>query len=304
MTVNQLKTTITEEYLRQKRGNATGNTAYTASSSLSYPKKKKCTICKRTNHITDRCRWKGKNAPKCDICDMIGHNANKCYKNPQNKGKGCTKGGKDDKRKSSSYKGKGKGKAHANIAEQDSSSDGELKKSFTTYVNISDEGEISKADAANFSAYSWILDSGAMTHICAQLEVFATYQTIPQKLVKGLSDKPVAACGQGTVLLQTHTNSKKYMLCLHKVLYIPGVRQNLVSIGQIISAGGDVFFDRHKRSILCNTEGTEIAVTTLQNGLYHLDAHVIPPSIANVAIKVKRAWTWEEWHHKLGHIGI
>ena len=98
----------------------TGDTTYTASLSLSYPKKKKCAICKHTNHVTDRCHWKGKNAPKCDICDMIGHNANKCYKNPQNKGKGCTKGGKDDKGKSSSYKGKGKGKVHANVAEQDS----------------------------------------------------------------------------------------------------------------------------------------------------------------------------------------
>ena len=66
----------------------------------------------------------------CNICDMIGHDANKCYKNPQNKGKGCIKGGKDDKGKLSSYKGKGKGKAHANVAEQDLSSDGELKKCY------------------------------------------------------------------------------------------------------------------------------------------------------------------------------
>ena len=63
MTVNQLKTTIMEEYLRQKRRNATGDTAYTTSSSLSYPKKKKCAICKCMDHVTDRCRWKDKNAP-------------------------------------------------------------------------------------------------------------------------------------------------------------------------------------------------------------------------------------------------
>ena len=74
---------------------------------------------------------------------------------------------------------------------------------------------------------------------------------------------------------------------VHKVLYVPGVWQNLVSIGRIVSAGGDVFFDRHKRSILHNTEGTEIAVMILQNRLYHLNARVIPLSIANVAIKVK-----------------
>ena len=87
---------------------------------------------------------------------------------------------------------KGKGKVCANIAEQESSSDGELEKNFTTFVNISDEGEMSKASQADLSAYSWIIDSGVTTHICTNLEAFATYQS--------------SHC-----LLQTHINFPRFL---------------------------------------------------------------------------------------------
>ena len=61
------------------------------------------------------------------------------------KGKGHTNKECDEKGKksptTSSNKGKGKGKAHANAAEQELSSDEELEKSFTVFVNIVEHGD-------------------------------------------------------------------------------------------------------------------------------------------------------------------
>ena len=145
----------------------------------------------------------------------------KCWKNPVNKGKGGTNKEREDKEKknpaSSFNKGKGKGKVRANVAEQDSSSDEELEKSFTAFINISDEGEMSKASAADFSACSWILDSGVTT-------------LVPHKIIKGLGNKPVIAHGQGTVLLRMCINDEQFTLCLTQVLYVPEARQNLISV--------------------------------------------------------------------------
>ena len=100
--------------------------------------------------------------------------AEKCWKNPANQGKGRTnkERGEKGKKNPAPSSSKGKGKARANVAEQESSSDGELEKSFTTFVNISDEGEMSKASQADLSAYSRIIDSGVTMHICANLEAF------------------------------------------------------------------------------------------------------------------------------------
>ena len=110
------------------------------------------------------------------------------------------------------------------------SSDEELEKSFTTFINISDKGKMSKASVADFSACSWILNSGAMTHICTDLEAFTMYQSVPRKIIKGLGNKPVIARGQGTVLLQTCINDEQFTLYLTQVLYVPEARQNLISV--------------------------------------------------------------------------
>jgi hypothetical protein len=131
--------------------------------------------------------------------------------------------------------------AYANVAEQESSSNEELEKSLTAFVNISDEGEMSKVCDADLSAYSWIIDSGVMTHICANIEAFATYQSAPRKVVKGLGNKPVIARGQGTVLLRACIDDEQHTLCLTRVLYVPEACQNLISVGRIRdNAGGRV----------------------------------------------------------------
>jgi len=127
---------------------------------------------------------------------------------------------------------------------------------------------MSKASEADLSAYSWIIDSGATTHICANLEAFTTYQSTPRKTVKGLGNKPVVARGQGTILLRTCIDDKQYMLHLTRVLYVPEARQNLISVGRIDSAGGRVICD---------------------GGQMSLDRRTVSQNAANVAITVKRA---------------
>jgi transposase InsO family protein len=162
---------------------------------------------------------------------------------------------------------------------------------------------MSKATQADLSAYSWIINSGATTHICANLKSFATYQSTPHKVVKGLGNKPVVARGQGTILLRTCVNDEQYMLHLTRVLYVPEARQNLISVGRIDSAGGRVICNSGQMS-LRDSKDKPLAIATLKDGLYYLDRRTMPQNEASIAITIKGAWTWEEWHRRLGHIAI
>jgi len=251
------------------------------------------------NHSTAQCCFKGKPIITCDICGKISHEGVKCWWNLANKGKGQVNQSCNDKGKK-----KGKPKECANVAEE-SDSDGELEKSFTTHVTISDESEMSKAYEAKFSAYSWILDSGTTMHICAQREVFITFETIPPHTIKGLGDKPLITCGQGTVLLRMCIGENKYLqLSLTKVLYVPKACQNLISIRHIDNTGSHVECTSG-HMFLCDANNNQLAKATLKSDLYYLDAEPIPESNkAHIALKIKCAWTWEEWHRQLGHIGI
>ena len=162
---------------------------------------------------------------------------------------------------------------------------------------------MSKASQANLSAYSWIIDSSATMHICANLEAFTTYQSSHRQVVKGLGNKPVVACGQGTILLRTCVNDNQYTLRLTQVLYVPKARQNLISVRQIDSAGSRITCDSGQM-FLRDSKNKPLAVAILRDGLYYLDRQTVFQNEANVAITIKHAWTWEEWHHRLGHIAI
>ena len=93
------------------------------------------------------------------------------------------------------------------------------------------------------------------------------------------------------------------MLKLTRVLYVPEACQNLISIGRIDSAGGRVTCEGGQM-FLRDSRNKPLAVATLKDGLYYLDRRTMSQNEANLAITVKHAWTWEEWHQRLGHIAI
>jgi hypothetical protein len=100
---------------------------------------------------THKCNHPGANTgsdkPVCSHCDRIGHIAENCWiLHPEKKRKGRGKGNKDNKKKQTE---------EANIAQDDE----ETASEFAGF-------------AATSGRQSWILDSGATSHICGQRERF------------------------------------------------------------------------------------------------------------------------------------
>jgi len=299
MTVQQLVSLLTEEAKRRKEKEDGSEYGFSAKSK-NKPKKEKpklCAICGRTNHVTANCRHKGK--PKCDICEKFGHKGEECWRNPLNKGKGrVTKNVGRDHSKSDQ-----KGKQRANITTEDTDSDTEsLDKAFTAHVKVIDNEE--EADEAEVSVYSWIADSGATSHICAERDAFSNYQELPQKVVKGLGDKPVTACGKGTVTVLSRIENRVTKIRLLEALYVPEARDNLLSLGRIDRAGGTSSCGNGEITIY-NKDRKKIAYGRRKYNLYYLNIHTeYSTEKAQLAVKLKKSYTWAEWHRRLGHISI
>jgi hypothetical protein len=215
----------------------------------------------------------------------FGHKGTECWKNPANRGKGRVSHRDKDKDKG---KMTSKGKEHVNVTKDDSESDTEsLDRAFTAHVSIVDDNE------ANFSCYSWIADSGATTHICAQRNVFQNFKEIPKKEIKGLGDRPVDAYGQGTVIISSQVDNHVVKIHLTDTLYIPDARENIISLGRIDSIGGRAICGYGKIHIYDQQRRT-IAIGTKKHNIYYLDAGTkTVPEQANVAIKIKKYW-----HHR------
>jgi transposase InsO family protein len=298
MTSAELTSLLCEEDKRRKEKEAKGEYAYTTKAGYNAQKgKRPCAICERTNHKTADCRHKGK--PKCNVCSRFGHRADECWKNPANKGKGRITKHKENRASSS------KEKERAQVAKEDDddtdSDTAELPKAFASSVTI-DENK--NGEDAEFSVYSWIADSGATTHIYAHQSAFIEFAPIPKKEIQGLGNKPVSTYGRGTVLLTSRIDKRVTKIRLNDTLYVPEARENLISLGRIDSVRGKSVCANGKIHIYDSDRRT-IATGTRKNNLYYID--VITDNEqeqANLALKMKYTYTWEEWHRRLGHISI
>nr|KAJ0209141.1 hypothetical protein LSAT_V11C400183740 [Lactuca sativa] len=139
---------------------------------------------------------------------------------------------------------------------------------------------ISKAFYVQDDKVAWWVDSGATSHVCKDLYWFKEFQPIDDgSVVKigNVATEPIK--GIGSVLL-TFTSGK--YLCLNNVLYVPGIRKNLVS------------------EIVLNNCGYKQVLESDKLNINY-------PSIDNSACMVSSSTSnnfhkSELWHARLGHI--
>jgi hypothetical protein len=234
--------------------------------------KKKCEICGKDNHLTSKCRFKGK--PKCGKCGKFGHTTDKCW------GKNLP------------WKKSEKGKESANIAQKDE--DAEM--SYIASPNVSKMNE----DSASF--YPWYADSATTSHITNTRSAFIDYKPIEPIPIYGLGKSYVWAYGRGTVEALSFKKGKTRTFYLKETLFTPDHPDNLLSIGRIDDNGGKFVFGNRK-AILYDDKGNEVVSGKLSsNRLYPLDIYRrIDAEKSNISTINKRA-TWDEWHRKFGHV--
>ena len=81
---------------------------------------------------------------------------------------------------------------------------------------------------------SWVLDSGASFHSTSQKDKFLNFKSGEFGKVYLADGKPLCISGMGDVQIKS---SNGFRWTLRGVRYIPGLKKNLISIGQIDSEG-------------------------------------------------------------------
>ena len=91
-------------------------------------------------------------------------------------------------------------------------------------------------------------------------------------------------------------SNKQFTMTLNKVLYIPKIKKNLISVGQMTEKGAEVYFDKEKcvvnKNYRCMTIGTAVG-----DKLYLLNNVRDHASFVNKGLP-----TTELWHYRLGHL--
>ncbi|CAI5459967.1 unnamed protein product [Closterium sp. Yama58-4] len=127
----------------------------------------------------------------------------------------------------------------------------------------------------------WFLDSGCSQHMIGRKEWFMVIRDSPaMKSVKGFDGSMQEVAGVGEVLLEG-TNGLR--VTLHDVLFVPGMKANLVSPGQLMDKGANLQTEEGVTHII--SSGGQVAATArYHHRLLCLDLKPWPASNGTTAV--------------------
>lgn len=93
----------------------------------------------------------------------------------------------------------------------------------------------------------WFLDSGCSNHMIGNRELFSNLDDSVEFEIKLENDTVVFVMGKGVINVLTKNGKKRF---IPDVYYVPGLKHNLMSVGQLIEKGYRVLFKNDVCTIL------------------------------------------------------
>ena len=161
-----------------------------------------------------------------------------------------------------------------------------------------DEGHDEDSELEQIEAHlatTWYIDSGASKHIAGDSRALTHFRTI--EIADG---KAYPMTGTS----EEHVPSSIGEIKFQKVLYVPGIQENLLSVGKITDQNFGVYFDASHFYILkppdLRSLGPILAIGTRDhsNGLYKLSTSTEELHLTTHANQS------ELWHERLGHLHV
>ncbi|MCO5610814.1 hypothetical protein L7F22_065055 [Adiantum nelumboides] len=148
----------------------------------------------------------------------------------------------------------------------------------------------------------WYFDSGASRHITSRKDLFSSLDAAPAgKKVTCANNASYPIKGVGKILITISDGSD---LCLPDVLYVRGIKKNLLSVSSLAKNGLRVIFEDDRCIVRDRENGYSLITTgTLENGLFVLDCYEKQIQACIAETKTQAMQDAELWHARFGHVG-
>ncbi|GJW04992.1 zinc finger, CCHC-type containing protein [Tanacetum coccineum] len=145
---------------------------------------------------------------------------------------------------------------------------------------------------------AWWIDSGATCHACKDRCWFDTFHPVEDGSVLHMGDestKPIL--GRGNVVIEFSSGKT---ITLFNVVYVPGLRKNLMSGPVLNKCGYRQVYESDK--YILSRHGVFIGFGYYNNGMFMLNLNKVPSSINSVYMAYSHVVDSKLWHARLGHV--
>ncbi|CAJ2675758.1 unnamed protein product [Trifolium pratense] len=167
------------------------------------------------------------------------------------------------------------------------------------YAAFDDEDEMllmAKTNYEEFENERWFLDSGCSNHMVGNKGWLYEFDESYRDTVKLGDDSRMNVMGKGNVKL--NINGRTHVIT--EVYYIPGLKTNLLSIGQIQQKNVTIIFKNDTCKLYHDDRGLLFVSHMSANRMYTLNAAVITPK----CLKVSKEDLSQLWHDRYAHLSI
>ncbi|KAI5422236.1 hypothetical protein KIW84_045631 [Lathyrus oleraceus] len=137
----------------------------------------------------------------------------------------------------------------------------------------------------------WYLDNGCSNHMCGEKEAFSDLDESFRSSVKFGDNSKISVMGKGKVTIQTKGNSTH---TITNVLFVPDLKTNLLSVGQLQEKGYEIFIKDGACQIQDAKLGLIAQVNMTANRMFPLYLHNTAHSSPTFAVKnltPEEAWS-------------
>jgi hypothetical protein len=144
----------------------------------------------------------------------------------------------------------------------------------------------------------WYLDNGASNHMTGDHQKFRELDQTSTGKVRFADGSLVEIEGKGSILFQGRTGDQ---WVLRDVYYIPKLKSNLISLGQLTEIGHQVVMDDDVLEVSeKNPRSLIMKVQRIGNILYKIELVSVEPTCL-LSHASENAWLW---HGRLGHVNF